>query len=382
MVVWKRRPARGRIAPGLRGLGLAAAVLLATVPALALEPIVIGQSLPISGADPSAGRAIREGAEAYVRYVNEHGGVAGRQINLITLDDGGNIDAYRRNLQRLVSEENATAIINCLGDLYCNVAAEKADASEVPLVGAMSGSLRLRGRARNVFHTRADYAQEAGALARQLKILGVRKLAYVKEAGSASEQAAVLRAAFDEAGIAVESFELRSPRGAEVDKLLAAIDGRFDAATLDVGADAYVAFAVGMVGERREWPAIMTTLAGPSVRLLARSFRGRMVGFTTVVPNPERVAIPLVREFQKNVDKYVAGSAVSFEGLEAYLNTRLCIAALKRTRSGSARELAAVLGELRELDVDGFTVRIGGRDGKANHWVDVGVVSRQGALLD
>lgn len=360
----------------------ALAAALAAAPALALEPIVIGQSVPISGADPSAGRAIREGAEAYVRYINDNGGIAGRQLSLITLDDRGDLETYRRNLDRLVGEDKAVAILNCLGDAHCNAAADKADATGVPVVGAMSGSVRLRARARNVFHTRADHAQEAGALARQLKTLGVRKLAYVKEAGSASEQATVLRAAFEEAGIAVESFELNSPRGPEADRLLAAIDGRFDAATLDVSADAYVAFAVGRIGERREWPPIMTTLAGPSVRLLARSFRSRMVGFTAVVPNPERAAIPLVREFHKQVDKYVAGSAVSFEGLESYLNTVVCITALKRTKSASARELAAVLGELRELDPGGFIVHVGGRGSTANHWVDVGVVSRQGAFLD
>lgn len=352
------------------------------MPAFALEPVVIGQSVPISGADPSAGRALREGAEAYIRHINQNGGIGGRPVHLITLDDGGDVEAYRRNLERLINVDKAIAIINCLGDLHCSAAAEMVDTGGVPVVGAMSGSARLRARTRNVFHTRADHAQEAGALARQLKTLGVRKLAYVNETGGASEQAVVARAAFEEAGIAVESFELTSSRGVEVDRLLVAIDGRFDAATLDVSADTYFAFSVGGVGERREWPPIMTTLAGPSVRLLARSFRGRMVGFTAVVPNPERAAIPLVREFQKNVDKYVAGSAVSFEGLEAYINARVCINALKRTKSASGKELIAVLGDLREFDLDGFTVPVAARGVRTNHWVDVGVVSRQGAFLD
>lgn len=356
--------------------------LVGAAPALGQQPIVIGQSLPISGADPSAGRAIREGAEAYVRYINENGGVGGRRLNLITLDDGGDVEVYRRNVRRLTTEENAVAIINCLGDLYCGVAAEIADASGVPVVGAMSGSADLRAGSANVFHTRAGYDLEAEALARQLKTLGVRSLAHVTETGRVSEQANLLRAAFANAGIEIESFELASSRNVEVEKLLTAMGGRFDAATLDVSADTYFTLASGRFGERREWPPIMTTLAGPSVRLLARTFRGRVVGFTMVVPNPESLSVRMVREFQKNVDRYVAGSAVSFEGLESYMNALICVTALKRAKSDSAAELGKALSELEDTDLGGFKVRVGVRGRRASHWVDVGVVSRNGAFLN
>lgn len=361
------------------GVVIAVTTMVAAGPAFALPPIVIGQSLPISAADPSAGRAIREGAEAYVRHVNENGGIGGRPLKLITLDDGGDVEAYRHNLRRLMAEERAVAIINCLGDLYCSVAADIADAFGVPVVGAMSGSAELRARTRNMFHTRAGYALEVESLARQLRTLGVQTLAHITEHGRMSEQGALVRGAFAEAGIAVESFELASPRHEDIEKALASIGGRFDAATLDVSADTYFTLGSGNFGGRREWPAIMTTLAGPSVRLLARTFRGRMVGFTMVVPNPEGTSIPLVREFQRNVDKYVAGSAVSFEGLESYINALICVTALKRTQSPTASELMRALGDLREADLGGFKVRVGGQ---AAQWVDVGVVSRDGSFMN
>ena len=72
-------------------LGVALVLLVA---ASAAQPqgvtsttIVLGQSAPLSGANKSLGDDIRNGALAYFKKVNDAGGVNGRRIELVTLDD-------------------------------------------------------------------------------------------------------------------------------------------------------------------------------------------------------------------------------------------------------------------------------------------------------
>src|SRR5947209_8173224 len=58
-------------------------------PGVTKSAIVIGASLPESGPAASYG-VIAGGAKAYFAYINAHGGINGRKLTLIALDDGYN----------------------------------------------------------------------------------------------------------------------------------------------------------------------------------------------------------------------------------------------------------------------------------------------------
>ena len=69
-------------------LGLVLALAFALPPpAWSAEKILIGQSAPLSGSNAEIGKDIREGALAYFKKVNDAGGVNGKQVELLTLDD-------------------------------------------------------------------------------------------------------------------------------------------------------------------------------------------------------------------------------------------------------------------------------------------------------
>src|SRR5438552_18981146 len=74
--------------------------------------ILIGQSSPFSGSNKELGEDIREGLQAYFKQVNEAGGVNGRAIELVALDDAN--DAKRsREIARLLIEQRC--VIALLG---------------------------------------------------------------------------------------------------------------------------------------------------------------------------------------------------------------------------------------------------------------------------
>ena len=77
----KLKAACGRV-----GTGMALALTLA-LPALASTELVLGQSAALSGPSGMLGSEYRQGALAYFAEVNRQGGVHGKRLKLLSLDD-------------------------------------------------------------------------------------------------------------------------------------------------------------------------------------------------------------------------------------------------------------------------------------------------------
>jgi branched-chain amino acid transport system substrate-binding protein len=83
-------------------------------PGITKTEIKLGGSYPFSG-PASAYKSIAEGANAYFDLVNSKGGVDGRKIKFITLDDAYEPPRAVQNARRLVEEEKVFALFNTLG---------------------------------------------------------------------------------------------------------------------------------------------------------------------------------------------------------------------------------------------------------------------------
>ena len=76
--------------------------------------IKIGQTMPYSG-PASAYGVIGRAEAAYFKMINEQGGINGRKINLISLDDGYSPPKTVEQTRRLVEDEKVAFIFNSLG---------------------------------------------------------------------------------------------------------------------------------------------------------------------------------------------------------------------------------------------------------------------------
>jgi branched-chain amino acid transport system substrate-binding protein len=76
--------------------------------------IKIGQTMPYSG-PASAYGVIGRTEAAYFKMINEQGGVNGRKIDLISLDDGYSPPKTVEQVRRLVEEEQVAFLFNTLG---------------------------------------------------------------------------------------------------------------------------------------------------------------------------------------------------------------------------------------------------------------------------
>src|SRR5271165_7046872 len=98
----------------------------AETPGVTDTEIKIGQTMPYSG-PASAYGVIGRTEAAYFKMINEQGGVNGRKINLLSLDDGYSPPKTVEQVRRLVEDEKVAFLFNTLGTApnlairqYCN----------------------------------------------------------------------------------------------------------------------------------------------------------------------------------------------------------------------------------------------------------------------
>lgn len=86
----------------------------ANAPGVTDTEIKIGQTMPYSGPASSYG-VIGKTQTAYFKMLNEQGGINGRKLNLISLDDGYNPSKTVEQVRRLVEQDQVACLFNTLG---------------------------------------------------------------------------------------------------------------------------------------------------------------------------------------------------------------------------------------------------------------------------
>ena len=99
---------------GLVALGLAPVVSAQTVVGVTPTEIKIGNTNPYSG-PASAYGTIGKALGAYFKKVNDEGGINGRKINYITLDDGYSPPKTVEMVRRLVEQDQVAFVFQTLG---------------------------------------------------------------------------------------------------------------------------------------------------------------------------------------------------------------------------------------------------------------------------
>ena len=141
------------------------------------DVILIGQSAALSGPAEELGKEMKAGAEAYFKVVNDAGGINGRKIKLISLDDGYEPDRAKANTQKLIVEEKVLALFGYVGTPTSNAALPIFTEAKVPFIGAFTGAQSLREPFnRYIFNVRASYFDETEEIVRHLTQQGVTKI--------------------------------------------------------------------------------------------------------------------------------------------------------------------------------------------------------------
>ena len=103
--------------------------------------IKIGQTMPYSG-PASSYSTIGKVESAYFRMINDNGGINGRKINLISLDDGYSPPKTVEQVRRLVEEDEVLATFQTLGTPTNSAIVEYMNKNKVPHLFVATGATK------------------------------------------------------------------------------------------------------------------------------------------------------------------------------------------------------------------------------------------------
>jgi ABC-type branched-subunit amino acid transport system substrate-binding protein len=329
------------------------------------------------------GTEMARGMNAYFNQVNEHGGVNGHLIKLITLDDGYEPDRTMQNTKVLINEDRAVALVGYVGTPTSVAVMPVVKAAGIPFIGAYTGAEVFRdGKMDNVFNIRASYNDEALRIAKEIDGMGLHSMGIVYQkdafgdAGLNAMKAAMLKYP-DLKLVWTETVERNS---VNVDAAIAKLKtGHVDSIYI---VSAYKtesalitrARAAGYVG-------LFTTLSfvgtEPLAQLAGPAARGVVV--PAVMPSPHSEPVLLSTEYRRAMSVGVANPTFSYASMEGYVAARVFVEAAKRVNGKITPEaISGAMHSLR-LDLGGFTVDFT-QSNNASKWVETTVIGANGRI--
>ena len=108
--------------------------------AIAADPLVIGQTADFSGPQASPVKETTLAAKAYFDQVNRAGGVNGRRIELLSVDDGFDPKRTVANAQALIAEKHVLALMLSRGTANAEALIPVTRASKIMVFAPVGGS--------------------------------------------------------------------------------------------------------------------------------------------------------------------------------------------------------------------------------------------------
>src|SRR4051812_38925506 len=123
-------------------LAWSSALTAAEMRGVTTTEIKIGQTMPYSG-PVSAFGALGKGEVAYFKMLNEKGGINGRKVNLISLDDSYAPPKSVEQTRRLVESEEVALIFSSIGTAHNTAIAKYLQAKNIPQLFLASGASKF-----------------------------------------------------------------------------------------------------------------------------------------------------------------------------------------------------------------------------------------------
>ena len=343
----------------------------APVPGVSAARILFGQSAAFSGPARELGRNMRLGIEAAFHEANSGGGVHGRRLELVSLDDAYEPEAAIANTFQLIEQEQVFALIGAVGTPTSRSATPVAAAAGVPYVAPFTGAEFLRDPEwRNVLNLRASYYQETEEMvARLTDDLGVTRIAVLYQDDSFGRAGyRGVRLALDRRAMEPVSIGLYPRNTTAVKTALLDLRRGIPEAVIMIGAYQPVAALIRWARHVGMDTTFLTvSFVGSNALAEELGAAGEGVYVTQVVPFPTDDSLPVVGSYLRALAAYDAEAAPGFVSFEGYLAGRLAVAGIVGCDAQVTRD--CFLGGLRgsdAIDVDGFELRYGDADNQGS----------------
>ena len=344
--------------------------------------IVVGQSTALTGPGSALASAFHDGAKLYFDRLNAAGGVNGRKVELVTLDDRGNAKLTADNTKKLL-DQGVFALFGYYGSPQLTAAYPLIKDSDVLMFAPMAAADEFRGAMYpNVYSIRPGYAEEAAAIGKHADTLGMFKRLGVLHANDGESLAALDSATRTMTSmganiVANSAFQSGAVAGA-VDKVLAA-----SPQSLLVIGDASGAASAIRDARAKNFRGPIYGFSNTGESLLAEELgpEGAGVVVVRVVPKSDTAKINVVRELMQDAQAAKLGKTNVYM-LEGYLAARALGEALRRSGAQPTRaKFKTSIGKMEDVSLGGFRVHFGD-ERTGSKLVELSLIDSQGKVRE
>ena len=360
---------------------VAAAAPSAPKSSLGPNPFRIGNSGPSSGANSATMLELLAGAKLYFDAVNAEGGIKGRKVQLIQLDDNFEVPRTVKNVEKLIGEDRVDALVLVRGTPHNEAILPLIERAGVPLIAPSTGAMVLHKPVKPlVFNVRTAYRTEAHKLAAVLASTGRQRIALIHVADSFGEDVAqgFLEGLAERklAAVAVSKFDRKA---VDVDRAAAEVKGSKPDTIVMVGAGQAVVAgiqALRALDVKVPVATISNNASSGFVKALGDHARGVMV--TQVFPDEQRADIPLTSEASHLARK--ANTPLTPAMMEGFAAAKVTVEALKRCAGACSRaDLVRSLDNLN-IDLGGMKLAYSPTHHTGLDFTDLSIIDRNGAF--
>ena len=345
--------------------------------------IVLGQSVPVTGAANEIGLAYSNGAKLFFSAFNERKNNPGYTFEQKILDDGYDANKASANTKQLISEK-VDALFGYVGTASSDAAAAAAKGSETVFFAPFAASDSLRTKEQtHVFHVRPSLSDEAARIVRHCQTLSQTRIALLAEddAMGRAGLAAVTQALADAKMPPLVASAFVPVNSDKVQAAVASISKAQPQAVIQVALFNSTAAFIRQMRKAGYAGAFMNfSVVGldPLFTALGKEIAGVVV--SQVVPSPRSVTIPIVKEYLAAIE--TSDQTATYESLEGFIAAKTFAEAVRRAGKGfDSASLQRTLAGMTDFDVGGFRVnlRSGVRD--ALRTIDLVTVTADGKVL-
>jgi branched-chain amino acid transport system substrate-binding protein len=368
-----------------RSCGIAAATTLAAPwlgQASASTPIIVGQSAALTGPQAGFGTAIRDGVQAALQLANRSGGVGGRPVKLVSVDDQGDKAKTEANVTTFIADRDVMGLTGFTTRPCSEAAAVMAAANGIALVGAFSGTPLLYGeKAATTFTTRASYERELEAIVRHHRFLGAERFGFVHLEDARATNVPLLEsilarqggrltvtAGVDRKGPSLNAAAIKTLEAAKPEVLIILANN----APLTTLLREYAPRTLVL-------PKMVISFVDREKLLADLGPAAAGVGFSVVVPEYTKEKYTVVRSFlQEARELKVPVTPVSLEG---YVTGLALVEGLRRARSDGRTGLIEGMARVSSLDLGYTSMRFSRNERTGSRFVDLSLASRTAGLV-
>lgn len=340
--------------------------------------IVIGQTVALTGPVADVGLDLSTGARVYFDALNAKGGVHGRRIRLITMDDGYQVQTSMDNARKMLEQDQVFALFTVQGTQHAaNIMA--AVSETVPVFSPFSGADSLRTPVRkNLFHIRAGYADETEKLVQHLVTVGVKRISVVYQDNAFGKDAlSGVQKAMERRSLTLQSM---APIANDASNVQQAVDTIYKThpeaillVTVGAPTPAFIK-AYNKLGRGTQY--LTTSVMATQSTIKALGADGVGVVVSTIVPFPWSQTSSLAQEYKAAMEK-AGKSELSFISLEGYTNAKVFADALQLAGRDLNRGKLIAATERLNADYGGYRVNFGPNVRQGSRMVELTIIGTQ-----